>query len=71
MACTALNTTKLNQHNRIPLCGLCAAGGMHYTGALQLEKQTRVYFPTRGVCFWVYFRAGCIFHAVFLLLFAQ
>jgi hypothetical protein len=51
---------------------------MHLLGALQLEKKNRVYFPTRGVYFWVYFRAGCIsgvfytvyfcwciFHAVF------
>jgi hypothetical protein len=52
---------------------------MHYTGALQLEKKTRVYFPTRGVCFGcisglgvfpVYF-TPCIFHAVFILFFAQ
>jgi hypothetical protein len=41
---------------------------MQYTGALQLGKQKRVYFPTRGVYFWVYFRAGCIsgvFYAVY------
>jgi hypothetical protein len=46
-----LNTTKLNHHNSTPLCGLCAAGCMQYTGALQLgEKNPRV-FPNPGGVF--------------------
>jgi hypothetical protein len=65
----ALNTTKQNHHNSTPLCGLCAAGGMQYAGALQLgKKKTRV-FPNPGCVFlgvfpgWVYFR--CIFRVYF------